>query len=70
MPNFASRHRQLRPGRAAGSIDNFMTKSLPQRTTWIRKFILFDRFQFGLPPGWNAIILAAEVGIDPVGVRP
>jgi hypothetical protein len=45
-------------------------KSLPQRTTWIRKFILFDRFQFGLPPGWNAIILAAKVGIDPVGVRP
>jgi hypothetical protein len=53
-----------------GSIDNFITNRCRNAQTWIRKFILFDRFQFGLPPGWNAIILAVKVGIDPVGVRP
>jgi hypothetical protein len=34
------------------------------------RFIIVDQFQFGLPPGWNAIILAVKVGIAPVGVRP
>jgi hypothetical protein len=46
-----------------------VTKSLPQRTT-LNSQIFFDQFQFGLPPGWNAIILAVEVGIDPVGANP
>jgi hypothetical protein len=49
--------------------DNFTTKILPQRTTQFRNFILFDKFQFALPPDWNALILRAA-DIDPVGVRP
>jgi hypothetical protein len=43
---------------------------LPQRTTRIGNFILFDQFQITLPPDWNAIILSRKVGIGPVGVRP
>jgi isoquinoline 1-oxidoreductase subunit alpha len=35
-----------------------------------RNFLLFDQFQFALPPDWNGIILARRVGIGPVGVRP
>jgi hypothetical protein len=34
-----------------------------------RNFILFDQFQFALPPEWNALILRAA-DIDPVGVEP
>jgi hypothetical protein len=52
------------------SIDKFTTKLLPQRTTQNFAVISFDRFQFGLPPDWNAIILSRKVGIGPVGVRP
>jgi len=35
-----------------------------------QKLFLFDQFQIGLPPDWNAIILHVKVGIGPVGVRP
>jgi hypothetical protein len=31
---------------------------------------LFDQFQIGLLPDWNAIKLAPKAGIVPVGVRP
>jgi hypothetical protein len=34
-----------------------------------RNFILLDKFQFALPPDWNALILRAA-DIDPVGVGP
>ena len=47
-----------------------MATMLPQRTTFISKFFLFDQFQIGLRPDWNTIILARKVGIVPVGVRP
>jgi len=33
-------------------------------------FIFCDQFQFSLPRGWNAIILAPKVGVGPVDVRP
>jgi hypothetical protein len=34
-----------------------------------RNFILLDKFQFALPPDWNALILRAA-DIDPVGAGP
>jgi hypothetical protein len=34
-----------------------------------KNFILLDKFQFALPPDWNALILRAA-DIDPVGVGP
>jgi hypothetical protein len=40
---------------------------LPQRTTDSSRIILFDQFQFALPPDWNPIILLRKVGIGPVG---
>jgi len=45
--------------------------ALPQRTTSLQKnFVLFDRFQFALPPLRNAIILPRKAGISPVGAAP
>src|ERR1700682_3088982 len=44
-------------------------RGLPQRTKRISDHFPFDRFQFGLPLGWNAIILSRKVGIGPVGAR-
>jgi hypothetical protein len=57
--------------RGQKSIDNFMTKIVAAaHNRSIGNFILRDQFQIALPPEKKAIILAREVGIGPVGVRP
>jgi hypothetical protein len=65
-----TRDRITAVGVDAGScFGTYFPKSLPQCTTE-SCIIFFDRFQFALPPDWNAIILRAKVGIGPVGARP
>jgi hypothetical protein len=50
--------------------ENSPTKLLPQRTTNLSQFYFPGAIPNWLPADWNTIILAAKVGIGPVGVRP
>jgi isoquinoline 1-oxidoreductase alpha subunit len=45
-------------------------RSLRQRTSPFRNFILRAGFQIALPPDWNEIIVPPKVYTGPVGVRP
>jgi hypothetical protein len=69
LPNFASVNRRRRMAVGPDPPSILREELLPQRTTDRSEFILFDQFQFALPPDWNAIILSRKVGIGPVGAR-
>jgi hypothetical protein len=55
--------------RGGTSID-FSTVIAAMHNADFPNYFPFDRFQFALPPDWNAIILSRKVGISPVGARP